>query len=305
VLVLSDGLAAVLARTLVDSSPASQAGATRRTAARAPVSEAECRALVGRTVLVRGQPWQIVGIFGPSAGESSECGGESRPAALGVGAGPTRTAAAPAGPALEAIVAMPGRPIVPQLVVTAERIEDVPELRGRVERWLGARFGRDSAGAGGWRDEVDLGSYERESNAVREGMLLFRMLMTAITGISLVVGGVGIMNVLLASVTERTREIGISKAVGARKSDVLAQYLAESVAISTMGAVLGTALGIGVAQVVAIVMRARSGVTVHAGFSLSTFLVAVGAPVVVGLCFGLYPALRAARLSPIEAIRHE
>ncbi|MBV9880307.1 MAG: ABC transporter permease, partial [Gemmatirosa sp.] len=78
-----------------------------------------------------------------------------------------------------------------------------------------------------------------------------------------------------------------------------------AVAIAAMGAVLGTALGYGVAQVVAVVMRRQATIPVHAGFSVSTMLVAVGAPLVVGLCFGMYPALRASRLSPIDAIRHE
>ena len=310
VLVISDGLAAALARSLADSTEqpvraAMPGEARRREAPRRPTSLAECQALVGRTVLVRGQPWEIVGVFQASEGQPSECGGDAPAPVMGVGSGISRMAAAPAGAAIEAIIPAPGRPLVAQLVVTAARIEDVPALRGRVERWLTGRFGRDSAGARGWRDRVDLASYERESESVRQGMVVFRLLMTAITGISLVVGGVGIMNVLLASVTERTREIGISKAVGARRRDVLVQYLAESVAISALGAVLGTALGIGVAHIVAMIMRSQSGAVVRAGFSLSTFLVAVGAPVIVGVCFGLYPALRASRLSPIDAIRHE
>jgi putative ABC transport system permease protein len=113
------------------------------------------------------------------------------------------------------------------------------------------------------------------------------------------------MNVLLASVTERTREIGVRKATGARNRDLLAQFLAESVAIAGLGSVLGTLLGIAVSALVASIMRARTMAQVHAGFSVSTLLVAIAAPIIVGIAFGIYPALRAARLSPIDAIRHE
>ena len=185
-----------------------------------------------------------------------------------------------------------------RLTVKAARIEALPIMQQRTESWLASRYGE-------WKKQVTISSYAEESAKVRDNMVLFKILMAAITGVSLVVGGVGIMNVLLASVTERTREIGVRKATGATNRDMLAQFLAESVAIAGLGSVLGTLLGIAVASGVAGIMRAKTMAAVHAGFSASTLMVAVAAPIVVGIAFGIYPALRAARLSPIEAIRHE
>ena len=186
----------------------------------------------------------------------------------------------------------------PRLMAQAARIEDVPVMQRRAESWLARRYGD-------WKKRVTISSYAEESEKVRDNMVIFKILMAAITGVSLVVGGVGIMNVLLASVTERTREIGVRKATGATNRDLLTQFLAESVAIAGLGSVLGTLLGIAVAAGVAAIMRAKTMAAVHAGFSFSTLIVAVAAPIVVGIAFGIYPALRAARLSPIEAIRHE
>jgi len=121
----------------------------------------------------------------------------------------------------------------------------------------------------------------------------------AIAGISLVVGGIGIMNIMLVSVTERTREIGIRKAVGAMKRDILAQFLLESVLLSILGGFLGIVLGWLVSRVASNLMDFQT--VVDAG----TVMMATGFATAVGLIFGIYPAWRAADLRPIEALRYE
>ena len=121
----------------------------------------------------------------------------------------------------------------------------------------------------------------------------------AIAGISLLVGGIGIMNIMLVSVTERTREIGLRKAVGAHRADILFQFLMESVVLSLVGGVVGILLGTGLAKLVDLTGLINSVVT------LSSVSMAVGFSVAVGLFFGIYPASQAARLNPIEALRYE
>jgi putative ABC transport system permease protein len=122
----------------------------------------------------------------------------------------------------------------------------------------------------------------------------------SIAAISLLVGGIGIMNIMLVSVTERTREIGIRKAVGARKRDILFQFLLEAIVLSMLGGLVGIALGVVGSRIVSNLAEELETV-----ISAQTILLATGFAAAVGLFFGIYPATRAARLNPIDALRYE
>jgi len=130
----------------------------------------------------------------------------------------------------------------------------------------------------------------------------FTLLLGAIGGISLLVGGIGIMNIMLVSVNERTREIGIRKAVGARRGDILNQFLIEAIALTGLGGVIGILLGWAITVVVHQIPQAAS---LPLLITSGTVIIAVGVSVAIGVVFGLYPAMRAARLHPIQALRYE
>ncbi len=125
------------------------------------------------------------------------------------------------------------------------------------------------------------------------------LLLGAVAGISLVVGGIGIMNMMLTTVTERTREIGLRKAIVAKKSDISKQFLAESIALTFIGGMIGTALGLGVSFAVTATGLLQTEVTLY------SIILAFGVAALIGIVFGYYPAKRAAKLNPIEALRYE
>jgi putative ABC transport system permease protein len=122
----------------------------------------------------------------------------------------------------------------------------------------------------------------------------------AMVGISLLVGGIGVMNIMLVSVTERTREIGVRKALGARRKHILVQFLIEAVVLCLLGGLIGLALGLGFGTVLSQVLMKHLG-----GVPLWSIAASLLVPASVGLTFGLYPAAKASKLDPIEALRYE
>jgi putative ABC transport system permease protein len=128
---------------------------------------------------------------------------------------------------------------------------------------------------------------------------IVKLLLGAISSLSLIVGGIGIMNIMLVSVTERTREIGIRLAIGAHDSDIRLQFLIEAIALSLIGGALGIAGGLGLSELVA------SKYSIPAEVSITSIILAFGFSALVGILFGFYPAYKASKLDPIDALRFE
>jgi putative ABC transport system permease protein len=148
-------------------------------------------------------------------------------------------------------------------------------------------------------DDFSIRNLTEIASAQQEGTRTLTLLLSSIAAVSLLVGGIGIMNIMLVSVTERTREIGLRMAVGAKPKDILSQFLVEALTLSVAGGLFGVALGIGVAQYLGNQfdwpMLIRPGIV----------LLSVGFSAFVGIAFGLYPARKASLLDPIEALRYE
>ncbi len=157
----------------------------------------------------------------------------------------------------------------------------------------------------GLGEEADfsMSSQEEMIETMEESTEVFVILLAAIAGISLAVGGIGVMNIMLVSVTERTREIGIRKAVGAKRRDILLQFLVEAASMSLIGGAIGVGAGVGISSL--ITGLDLGTVTMEAVVSTNIIILAVSVSAAVGILFGLYPAYRASRLSPVEALRYE
>jgi putative ABC transport system permease protein len=185
--------------------------------------------------------------------------------------------------------------VVHYILVSAQSKELVSEAKREIEELLRQRH-HILPGA---EDDFTVRALDEYAAVADKTTGIMTLLLTAVAAISLLVGGIGIMNIMLVSVTERTREIGVRMAVGARQNDVLIQFLVESITISIIGGILGTILGVCASKLIAAVAGWLTIVSVDSILLATLFSGAVG------VFFGFYPARKASRMDPIEALRYE
>src|SRR6202171_5443292 len=237
--------------------------------------------LIGRPIKVSGRRREVVGVLAPPA----------------IGPEPDLAAFAPIRGG-ESLLEPTREVRLPTLRLKAHSIEAVDTLRSQAVNWLAERYGTRVE-----KLSVEVGTQRLENT--RPAMLLTKLLLGLLAGLILAVGGIGIMNVLLAAVAERTREIGIRKAVGARRADIQTQFLVESVTVTGAGSIIGFVVGIILAQAGTAVFRLWAHAPIYPVMHLYTGLLAAGSAIAVGLIFGTYPARRAAELAPVDAIARE
>jgi putative ABC transport system permease protein len=237
---------------------------------------------VGKTIRVRQSPFVVLGVLA-SKGQSLD------------GRDQDDTLIIPLTTAQRKVFGTPFQGAVRQIMVQATSSEVMPAVEKSMISLLRQRHRL--------RDGQDNDFFLRNLTAVAESAAettrVMSMLLGAIASVSLVVGGIGIMNIMLVSVTERTREIGIRLAIGARERDILMQFLLEAIMISLIGCIIGLLLGVGGALLANILTK--TAVVITGSSVLIAFAVAGG----VGIFFGYYPARKAARLDPIESLRYQ
>jgi len=184
---------------------------------------------------------------------------------------------------------------VSDIYVQVGLVDDIPMVKAEIERILRARH-RIATGV---ESDFSVRDFSEFVNTMKQTSQTFAYLLSGIAAVSLLVGGIGVMNIMLVSVTERTREIGIRMAVGARRSDIMRQFLIEALVISVTGGLIGIALGMSMGLLISRLGEWETVITPYSvilGFVFS---------VLIGLVFGLYPARKAAHMDPIEALRYE
>ena len=243
---------------------------------------------LGQTIKINGIPFEVIGVL-EEKGQSGFGGGEDSAVLIPISTAQTR---------LSNAGTFRGELVVSTIFIQADARENMDALSEQATQAI--------------RESHRLGEeYEDDFTIINQAQLLqfasgiatgLTAFLGSIAGVSLLVGGIGIMNIMLVSVTERTREIGIRKAVGAKRQDILIQFLIEAMVLSLIGGFMGIGLGYGISTWLPSVMGDTLQDTV---VTLDSVLLATSFAAAIGLFFGVYPATRAARLNPIEALRYE
>jgi len=187
------------------------------------------------------------------------------------------------------------------ILVQAETEEMVPDIADDIKKTIRELHGITDPD----QDDFKVGTMDEAMDIISGVTSAMTLLLIAVAAISLLVGGVGIMNIMLVSVTERTREIGLRKALGATRSDIITQFLLESVILTIFGGIFGILMGGGLSWLIGLAITKFGGFSWHFFFPISAVILGIGVAGVVGLVFGLYPASQASKKSPIEALRYE
>jgi len=241
--------------------------------------------VVGETIRIKGQPFRVIGVLESKGGSSF--GSQDDQILVPLTTGQSR------------LMPKTNRDQVDQIMVQASSPDVVAQAGDEATAILQLRH-RTVAGVEDFR-------ILKQQDILYTALSIlgvFTIFLGGIGAISLLVGGIGIMNIMLVSVTERTREIGLRKALGARKRDILSQFLIESALLSLIGGAVGIALAWGIASLIGRI-AAASNTPINPVISLNSVLLATLFSAAVGLFFGIYPANRAARLEPVEALRSE
>jgi len=187
-----------------------------------------------------------------------------------------------------------GGPRIMRIYLKVHDMADLDYVSGRIDQYLGHKYGTVEG-----KPRFVVKKAEDSIQTTNKVFDIITTVITLIAGISLVVGGIGIMNIMLITVTERTREIGIRKALGAKRRDILAQFLIESIIICLIGGGIGILFGIGITAIISVAQRWEYLLP------WAAILLGLGVSIGIGLFFGIYPALKAARLDPVVALTKE
>jgi putative ABC transport system permease protein len=241
---------------------------------------------VGKSIFIQGQPFTVIGVLQATGGQGFSS--NDTIAFVPISVAQARLFNAPR---------YRGEYTVSDINIDVASADQIPAAERQIETTLRLRHDLTAA------EDDDFSIFNQQSllNTAASISQTLTIFLGAVGAISLLVGGIGIMNIMLVSVTERTHEIGIRRAVGAHDQDILLQFLIETLVLTALGGILGIGLSYGIA---ALVGRIPS-VTFRVDIAPDTMILAVGVSLAIGLIFGIYPAMRATQLDPIEALRYE